>query len=544
MSKSEFCILIPAIKKDVAFVDDLVKKLGGITLIERAINTALNVVSAEKIFVVTDSEEIALTCERRGIGFIRDPLFKIKTRGFFRQIKSFLLQKVVPFFESIALLSPYSPLIKSEEILRAVDSFNRSDKDLLVSIKKLNEVVFSGFIDENESIITGESGHRDFVQARSILLIKTAENILFSSLSELAMQPFELDSHCVEINSYQDWWICEKLLARKKIVFNVIGNNTVGMGHIFRSISVAHEISAHEVIFVCDKEADVAIQYLSRCRYPLEITRCDDLLERIISLKPDLVINDTLDTEVGFVRAIKAKGIKIVSFEDLGPGAEETDLTINDLYDQSNHPQLRGNIEWGPQNFFLRDEFTNAKVHRSPATRVEAILLAFGGTDANNLTMAIFRKIFPYCRENGIFIYIVSGSGYQHVEAFREYLSQIDQEGFEFIYCTGVMSKIMEKVQLAISSNGRTVYELAHMGIPGIVISHHEREDLHRFACEDNGFLNIGVLNGLETENNVLSELKRLVENPDALSQLFQQTLKHDFSMNKTKVIERIERLL
>ena len=44
----------------------------------------------------------------------------------------------------------------------------------------------------------------------------------------------------------------------------------------------------------------------------------------------------------------------------------------------------------------------------------------------------------------------------------------------------------MEQSQLAIVSNGRTLYELAHMNIPAIVLSQHKRESTHSFAYEEN----------------------------------------------------------
>ena len=58
---------------------------------------------------------------------------------------------------------------------------------------------------------------------------------------------------------------------------------------------------------------------------------------------------------------------------------------------------------------------------------------------------------------------------------------------------TGVISSIMEQCQLAIVSNGRTVYELAHMNIPSITIAHHIREETHKFASKENGFLPLSI---------------------------------------------------
>ena len=54
----ERCIVIPAVKKNAVIPDQLVKKLAGVTLMERAIHTARAVAPGEDIVVLTDSQEI------------------------------------------------------------------------------------------------------------------------------------------------------------------------------------------------------------------------------------------------------------------------------------------------------------------------------------------------------------------------------------------------------------------------------------------------------------------------------------------------------
>ena len=42
-------------------------------------------------------------------------------------------------------------------------------------------------------------------------------------------------------------------MQKKRIVFRVIGNKRVGMGHVYRSLSLAHELHEHEIFFVIDR---------------------------------------------------------------------------------------------------------------------------------------------------------------------------------------------------------------------------------------------------------------------------------------------------
>ena len=52
------CVVIPAIKKNAVIPDQLVKRLAGKTLIQRALDTALAVAPGRDVIVVTDSDEI------------------------------------------------------------------------------------------------------------------------------------------------------------------------------------------------------------------------------------------------------------------------------------------------------------------------------------------------------------------------------------------------------------------------------------------------------------------------------------------------------
>ena len=191
-----------------------------------------------------------------------------------------------------------------------------------------------------------------------------------------------------------------------------------------------------------------------------------------------------LDTNREDVEELQRSGAVVVSFEDLGEGARKTDLTINELYDE---PQFEGDhILWGHRNFFLRDEFQTARPHRFK-NEVDCIMLAFGGTDQHDLSRIIFRAISTICREQSIYIHIVTGPGYEGYERLSAEVAV--EEGVSLTHASGVISGIMEQAQLAITSNGRTVYEFAHMNIPSIVIAQHHREITHAFATEANGFV-------------------------------------------------------
>jgi spore coat polysaccharide biosynthesis predicted glycosyltransferase SpsG len=117
-------------------------------------------------------------------------------------------------------------------------------------------------------------------------------------------------------------------------------------------------------------------------------------------------------------------------------------------------------------------------------------------------------------------------------------------KNIKFTIASGVISKIMEKTQIALSSNGRTVYELAHMNIPSVVISHHKREDSHRFSSLETGFINLGVYDANKTAKSIKTSFNKIVVDNDYRELLFLNISKYNFSNNKKKVVKKILELL
>jgi len=538
MKFDDLIVLIPAIKKSVAFEDDLIRKLNGVSLIQRTISKACSLVSnTKKVFVITDSEEIKLVAGRNQTNCFFDNKLIWKQTSIQGRLLEYIKNNARNH-KLILIISPYAPLLRKKTLTDAITKFSGSDEDLLkpITFKKfgatsLNEkspLSFLFKIRKKNFSLTSES----FSLIRSKLIFQNREY-------KPKISNFEINYNLSEINSYEDWWICEKLLQRKKILIRVVGDKKLGLGHVFRCLSIAHEITDHSIEFITTKNNQLAIQKLAKSGYSCIVSTAKAIERDILNYNPDLVLNDILNTSEPYVVKLKKNKIKIVNFEDLGLGAKFSTLTINELYDK---PLIRsGNILWGNKYFFLRDEFNDARKNRWN-NAVKSLLLTFGGTDQNNYSQIIYSEIKEFCKENNIFLNIVTGPGYKHFDKLNELVSQDDNA--MLTRSTGIISSIMETCQLAIISNGRTVYELAHMNIPAIVISHHIRETTHKFSCAENGFVSVGIFEKGETEKIVKQELESLVFSASRRKKLQSKMKKFDFIKNKKKIIRKISNIL
>lgn len=524
------CIVIPALKKNAVIPDQLVKKLAGVTLMERAIHTARAVCAGEDVVVFTDSQEITLICERMGVGFRHNEQAHFKTLDIVAEMRG-LLEELAQEYEHVIILRASCPLLTWIDIEDAWKEFLHSGADSLVTVKRMRQrlwhvrgATLEHFLDDG----VGDKADELAVESRALIMLR------LSSLGQSGkgrVVPYYLRDQAIEIQDYQDWWICERLLLRRRVVFVVAGFPAIGMGHIFRALMLAHEITNHKITFVCTRESELAVESIASRHYRVVRQGEEDLAQTVLARHPDLVINDFLNTPPEYMQALRGAGVKCVNFEDDGPGAAMADMVINALYESD---PLKPTYRQGPDYFCLRDEFLGAR--RNPLRDyARTLLITFGGTDQHDCSRRVLDIVEPICRAYGIAIRLVVGPGYAHREAMEAHLKKLENPLVQFTWATNVMSRMMEGADLAICSAGRTVYELAHMRIPALVLAHHEREARHTFARPRNGFAFVGLMDKVgdgRIRNMFLAMLKQ-----DRRARYWARQDTLDFTANKARVV-------
>lgn len=526
-------IVIPAIKKQVAFPDDLVKKLAGKTLIQRAIDKAKSV--SDNICVITDSKEITLISERNEVNVLYDKDINTDVSHQLASLYPYI-KKIIGENPHAVCISAYCPLIKKEEIQKSYTKFLEEDCNLLVTTELASHPPFVEDTSSFEDFLNSKS--KKFLVQNGAIAIFDAK-LIDNQNEELKLSSYELEKS-FEIRNFRDWWICEKLLLKKKILFNVTGSVKVGTGHVYRALSLAHEISDHQVAFCCKEDELEFINGILNDRYviyPIKENIYEDVLDKY---RPNLIVNDVLNTEEKEMISFLNRGMLVVNFEDLGPGALCADLVFNELYEV---PQYKSaNTYWGRDYLFVRDEFDTATVNVFE-DKVKRILLTFGGSDPSNYTLKTLKLIKNICIDLRLELNIVLGIGYQFYDELNEFLRENSNLQVKILNGSVTMSQEMENIQVALSSNGRTVYELAHMNIPSIILSHNKREETHSFANFDTGFLRLGILDN-ENQDELTNTFSNLISDQELRKKLYLKAQNINFVENKKKVKELILNLL
>lgn len=337
----------------------------------------------------------------------------------------------------------------------------------------------------------------------------------------------------IDIDTYEDWNLCEYHLKRKHILFVVTGNNVVGLGHVYNTLLLANDILNHQITFLVDKNSQMAYEKIASKNYPVLMQQHEDIVDDIRTINADLIVNDRLDTDEAYVKELKSMGLNVVNFEDLGDGAKKADLVINAIYPEK---KVLKNHFFGHEYFILRDEFIYSQ-QKEPNSEVKNILISFGGVDPNNYTKKVLDTIYEYCLKNEITINVITGFGYQEYDSLQEYKNiKIHKNVLN-------ISTYMLEADLIFTSAGRTTYEIASIGTPAIVLAQNERELTHFFASSEFGFLNLGL--GYNLKNSELYEvfvdLVNSSENRIYMSQLMKKT---DLKNGRRTVIKLIQNLI
>lgn len=517
--------------------------MGGVPLIQYAINNALQCSLIDEVAVSTDSEEIiSYVSQFKKIHIVkRDSELAKDATTLDPVVFDAVIQvenKLACKFDVVVTMQPTSPLLKTVTLTRALDAFKKSDRDSFISV--VNDPHLS-WTNNNDGIVVPEYKERLNRQQlpprymeTGAFLISRREVLTPSSRLGSMVGAFETPKEeSTDIDTREDWIVCEALLSRKKIAFRVDGYPSLGMGHVYRTLTLAYALVNHDVCFICNELYKEGIQKLRSANMNVITIKDDDeLLDWLSDNKIDILVNDRLDTSIDYVKAIKKRVNRFVSFEDLGEGAHIADAVVNEIYEVgSRYPH----VYTGSDYVCLRDEFLTARPSEYK-DEVSRVLVMFGGTDPQNLTQRVYDTAQRYnsTRVNKIRFDFIIGGGYCHkipcdcpennIFVFRDVLR---------------VSDYMKKADVAISSQGRTTFELASMGVPTIVLAQNKREQLHTFAQMNNGFINLGL--GSEVaDDDILNTLKWLIDSGSIRKEMHSLMLRTDLLSGINRVVRII----
>ena len=516
-NNNKILVVIPARGGSKGIPRKNVRLLDGQPLISYSINVAKSSEYVDDVVITTDDSEIALLSEKFGASVIRrseelstdeTPLDPV--------VYDAMVQKEKLAFDEYDLvitLQPTSPLIKTSTLDKVIEKFEDFAIDSVITVvddRRLswgydenNERFFPNYIERKNR----QDLPKDFKETGAILATRRKFVNEFSRLGTNIDIVEVSQEESVDVTNYEDCWIAEKYLQRKKIAIVPNASENVGTKHINRCLSVASKLVFHDILFLLEETHQLGIDIIEKYNYNYKIyDGKDDLINCLRDYSPDLLLNDIADTSSEYISILRDEGYFVINFEDLGTGSGLANVVFDALYE---HDLSEKNIYTGYEYYLLRDEFY-FQPQKIITHAVNNVLITFTGEDEDNLTEKVINSILSTNYEGRI--NVIVGLTYPDLEGLiSKYESN---QSIQIYQNVSNISEFMFKADIIFSSASKRMYDICSLGVPTICLCQNERELSHVFANESNGFINMGL--GVDVEmQQLIDQFVNLVNDYD-----------------------------
>lgn len=480
--------VIPARAGSKGIPNKNIRIIGDKPLIYYSINNAINSSLITDIIVTTDSEAVRIIAKQMNVGCKwRDP----SLCGDAVTLDS-VIADAIPKDENwdyIVTMQPTSPTLKKETLDAAIRYAIDNDFDTVISAINAPHLSWgseNGIKKPNYK----ERLNRQFLPPcyleTGAFVISKANVVTPKTRIGNKVDVFEIaEDEAQDIDTFTDLLNVAATLDKKSVAIYVNGNNTRGIGHIYRALELADEFFVKPDIYYDINQTDVKV-FGKTTHNLIAVDGIHELFDICKEKQYNIFINDILTTSIDYMIGLRRAlpNAKIVNFEDDGEGVYKADLVFNALFNESNLSHVyTGEKYYIANKTFMFYNPISIKAH------VERVFISFGGADPQNYTDRLLEMITKPEYSSYKFI-VVIGRAKKNVRTLLEYNRY---QNIEVLYDIDNMPELMSSCDIAVTSRGRTGYELAMLGIPTIAMAQNAREEKHGFVSNENGFDYIGL---------------------------------------------------
>jgi len=283
-------------------------------------------------------------------------------------------------------------------------------------------------------------------------------------------------------------------LAKKKILVRADGGEGIGLGKLVIALAVARKLQEKgaNILFVTVQHhlwtravfEGVPTKILPQSFFQegLELTDIE-----IRKFRPDMVILNVTDPDIyeaqkplskfpEWIDDLRKRGIQVVGIEGGATKGYRADVIFNGtIVDEWHRYENFPNTEYfiGPQFMILRESFSREAEHKRVFSKeCKNVFVGVGG-GTEGVERTLFPRILNVLTVLGFRgnVYFTVGAAYSEVQNLKLLLKRWKNAHILEGLTEQEMAKTMAKADLAISAGGITLYELACLGVPSLVVS-------------------------------------------------------------------------
>lgn len=528
--------VIPARAGSKGIPNKNIRIIGGHPLIYYSIRNALGSKYITDVIVTTDSPEVKIIATQMGA--------KVRWRDERLCGDAITLDAVIDdavdrtiSWDYVVTMQPTSPTLSVQTLDAAIQY--AVDKNLDTVISAINAPHLSWGVKDGKKVPNyTERLNRQYLppcyMETGAFVVSKASVVTEKTRIGEKVDVYEVpENESQDVDTFSDLQSVAASLNKNKVAIYVNGNNTRGIGHIYRALEIADEFYSKPDIYYDINQTNPKV--FGRTTHNLiPVNGIAELFDKCKKEQYNIFINDILTTSIDYMiglRSVLPKA-KIINFEDDGEGQIKADLVFNALYSETDLPQVKAGDQYyisGKTFMFYEPIVIKEQVQR--------VFISFGGADPQNYSDRLLQMI---CKEEykGYQFVVVLGRAKYNVEALLEYNKY---DNIEVLYDVANMPELMTSCDIGVTSRGRTGYELCMLGIPAIAMAQNQREEKHGFVCNENGFTYIG----LNPDDEIIeSNLKMYLNLSKKSRQRFQDMLlSHDLRGGRKRVMSLINSL-
>lgn len=333
------------------------------------------------------------------------------------------------------------------------------------------------------------------------------------------------------------------------IAFRVDGNKYIGLGHIFRCIHLAtyfkHQYGADPIFLILKSSLNPAVLNLLKkesIRYqivsPEEDPWAENLPTLLRTVTPkrfdvvivDLLIPDLQDADLTksnefrpidpqlLLADLSRQGVPVVAFSDqFDRISMQADLLINYCPSQKNEwycSKLGSRYLLGVDYYILAPELRafSEKANCSQGGKLNVVIFC-GGNDHRGFTKIALDELKSF--RDALIITVILGAATPDGE---HRVSMLRKQGIKAHFNLPELASLFFEADLAITTAGNTLFDLAAIGIPAIALSTRERQMVTARFFSEQGYCYDAGSTEQEVRANLAKIIPEIIDNPEVLS--------------------------
>jgi spore coat polysaccharide biosynthesis predicted glycosyltransferase SpsG/CMP-N-acetylneuraminic acid synthetase len=471
-----------------------IKKLGALPLLAHTLYEAKKSRYVDRLVVSTDDEQVKQVATEYGaeVPFLRPAELAgdvAEINAVIRHAVDFVEKASGTRFDIVVILQATSPFRTARQIDEAIDSLVANDLDSVISLKELRSLTWrmrggkleptfarAGRREDLEPLYQEDGAIR--VMRRAILdsgerLGTKVGHVLMDKMSALT------------VHDIYDFWLAERLVHLPRVLFRVDGGGAMGMGHVIRSLAAADALSqvspTADICFLMRADLPEGVQEVSRAGRQVRVLAGKETsaLAAIRDYAPNVVVNDLPFLDDSYLRSLASLGASTINFVDSLADIKKPENMAATIIAVLSEEQVElDDYHAGPAYAILRESFQSRAAslgeHSDSGKR---LVVSFGGSDPQKLTLKALSALEPLVSSLDLTVNVVLGPAF----GFGPELSELTRRlAYQPRISRNVehMADLLFEADLVLCSGGMTVFEIAALGRPGIVLCQNAKEEL------------------------------------------------------------------